>query len=161
MTLGIHPTFQNFYLEEFNIMCSGAQVKYFLYLNNFMKYRVEKLNPGFFYAFEFMYMSLTWLCCVLVVAWGVFQCPLWAICCFGQASLEWRTGSVLMAHGLSCPATCGVFVPEPGIKPTSSTLECGFLTRGPPGTSQTVFIVCFCLSLMHFLGLRSLMFYST
>lgn len=49
-------------------MCSGAQVKCFLYLNDFMKYRVEKLNPVFFYAFEFMYVSLTWLCCVLVVA---------------------------------------------------------------------------------------------
>ena len=67
----------------------------------------------------------------------------------------------LTAHGLRSPAACGVLVPGLGIKPMSSTLECGFLTTGPPGTSQTVFIICFCLSLMHFLGFRSVMFYST
>ena len=30
------------------------------------------------------------------------------------------------------PMACGILVPQPGIKPTSPALECGFLTTGPP-----------------------------
>ena len=35
---------------------------------------------------------------------------------------------------------CGTFIPEPGIKPTSSALEDGFLTTGQPGKSLSVLI---------------------
>lgn len=44
-------------------------------------------------------------------------------------------GSVVLAHGLSCPMACGVFALWPGIKLTSSALEGGFLTAVPPGKS--------------------------
>ena len=43
---------------------------------------------------------------------------------------------VVVTHGLSCPAACGVLVPEPRIKPMSPILAGGFLTTGPPGKSQ-------------------------
>ena len=35
-------------------------------------------------------------------------------------------GSVVAAHGLSCPAACGILVPRPGIEPASRVLEGGF-----------------------------------
>ena len=41
-------------------------------------------------------------------------------------------GSVVVAQGLSCPAECGILVLRPGIKPTSPSLEGGFLTNGSP-----------------------------
>ena len=44
-------------------------------------------------------------------------------------------GSVVAAHGLICPAACGILVPRPGIEPASPALEGGFLTTGPPGKS--------------------------
>ena len=37
-----------------------------------------------------------------------------------------RSGSVVVAHGLSCPAARGTLVPQPGIEPTSPALEGGF-----------------------------------
>ena len=41
------------------------------------------------------------------------------------------TGSVVVVHGLRCPAACGILVP----KLTSPVLQDGFLTTGPPGKS--------------------------
>ena len=40
--------------------------------------------------------------------------------------------SLALAYGFSCPVACGIFVPGPGIKPTSPALEGGFLTTEPP-----------------------------
>ena len=45
-------------------------------------------------------------------------------------------GSLGVAHGLSCPVSCGILVPRLGIDPASPALEHGFLTTGPPGKSQ-------------------------
>ena len=39
--------------------------------------------------------------------------------------------SLALAYGFSCPVACGIFVPGPGIKPTSPALEGGFLTTEP------------------------------
>ena len=39
-------------------------------------------------------------------------------------------GSVVGAHGLSCPVACGILVPQPGIEPASLTLEGIFVTTG-------------------------------
>ena len=50
--------------------------------------------------------------------------------------------SVVVAHGLSCPAACGILVPPPGIKPTSPALE-GFFTTGPLGQSLKFFLFFF------------------
>ena len=46
------------------------------------------------------------------------------------------TGSVIVAPGLSCNATCGILVPQPGTEPRSPALEGGFLATGPQGKSQ-------------------------
>ena len=35
------------------------------------------------------------------------------------------------------PEACGILVPQPGIKPMSTTLESGFLTTGSPGKSSS------------------------
>ena len=43
--------------------------------------------------------------------------------------------SLVVVYRLSCPATCGILVPQPGIKPASPELEGGFLTTGPQGKS--------------------------
>ena len=39
-------------------------------------------------------------------------------------------GSVVGAHGLSCPVACGILVPQLGIEPASLTLEGRFVTTG-------------------------------
>ena len=46
-----------------------------------------------------------------------------------------RVSSVVVARGLSCPSTCGILVPRPGIEPVSLALEGRFFTTGPPGKS--------------------------
>ena len=45
--------------------------------------------------------------------------------------------SLVVARGLSCSAvSCGVLVPQPGVKPMSPALQGGFLTSGPPEKSS-------------------------
>ena len=39
-----------------------------------------------------------------------------------------HVGSVVVAHGLSCPTACGILGPWPGVKLASSALEGEFLT---------------------------------
>ena len=50
-----------------------------------------------------------------------------------------RAGSVVVAHGLSCSAACGILAPQPGIEPTPAALEAQSLhhwtTREVPGIS--------------------------
>ena len=41
----------------------------------------------------------------------------------------------------SCPMACEILVPRPGIKPTSSALEGGFLTTGEPGKSHIIYFL--------------------
>ena len=64
-----------------------------------------------------MYLFI-WLCWVLDVVHKIFLCPV---------------GSLDVVPGLNCPTACGILVPQPGIEPTSPTLQGGFLTTGPPG----------------------------
>ena len=47
--------------------------------------------------------------------------------------LKSAQASVVVVHGLSCPAACGIFVPRPGIQPVFSELADGFLSTVPPG----------------------------
>ena len=42
--------------------------------------------------------------------------------------------SLIVACRPSCPAACGIPVPQTGIEPTSPALEGGFITAGPPGS---------------------------
>ena len=53
-----------------------------------------------------------------------------------------HVGSVVAMHRPSCPAACGISVPQPEIELTSPALEGEFLTTGPPGkTSATDYIL--------------------
>ena len=49
------------------------------------------------------------------------------------------SGSVVAEHGLRCPAACGIFVSESGIKFVSPALAGSFLTTEPPGKPLRVF----------------------
>ena len=50
-----------------------------------------------------------------------------------------HTVSAVVAHGLSCPKTCGIFSDQ--FEPRSSALTGGFLTTRPPGESpKTAFL---------------------
>ena len=55
--------------------------------------------------------------------------------CFGIGDLSFQAhlGSVVVAWGLSCSTSCGILVPQPGIKSESSALEGGFLITGSWG----------------------------
>ena len=44
-------------------------------------------------------------------------------------------GSVVLEHGLSCLAACGILLDQ-GLNPVSPALADGHLTAGPPGKSQ-------------------------
>ena len=48
--------------------------------------------------------------------------------------------SLVVEHGASYPTTCGNLVLPAGIEPVSHELEGGFLTTGPPGKSQYIFL---------------------
>ena len=45
------------------------------------------------------------------------------------------------AFRLSCPAVCGILVPQPGIKLASPALGGEVLTTGPPGKSPQTFLI--------------------
>ena len=46
-----------------------------------------------------------------------------------------RAGSAVVAHGLSCPAACGIF-PDQGSNTVSPALAGRFLTTAPPGKPE-------------------------
>ena len=68
---------------------------------------------------------ISWLHRVLVAVHGIFHC--------GTQTLQ--LCSVVVVCGFSCPSTCGVLVPRPGIKPVFPAWQGRFLTTGPPGKS--------------------------
>ena len=83
-----------------------------------------------------------------VVAWGSFLSPVVArgsflspvvACGLLSSCGSWapeHVGSVVVAHGLSCPTACEILVPQLGIKLASPAFQDGFYTTGPPGKSQ-------------------------
>ena len=58
-------------------------------------------------------------------------CCVWAFSSCSEGQLL-----SVVAHGLSCPMTCGILVLRPGIKPKSPALAGGCLASGPPGKSS-------------------------
>ena len=81
------------------------------------------------------------VCVVLVFVVLLF----WTLrpCCSVRASLtvvhrllQRGAGSVVVVGGPSCSKARGILVLQPGIEPTCSALECGFLTTGLPAKSQ-------------------------
>ena len=68
------------------------------------------------------------------------RCITWdlLLCLMGSLVVAHRLqagGSGVALCGFSCPATCGILVPWPGIKPVFLVLQGGFLTTVPPGKS--------------------------
>ena len=60
----------------------------------------------------------------------------WFVSCGFSFFFFGCTGSLLQYTSFSCCLTaCGIFVPRPGIKPTTPELESGFLATGPLGKS--------------------------
>ena len=55
------------------------------------------------------------------------------LCCCVRAFSSCNASSLLVAHGVSCPAARRISDPQPQIKPTSPVLERGLFTIGPPG----------------------------
>ena len=71
-----------------------------------------------------------------IVALGLFVAVRGLLSSCGARAPE-LVGSVVVACGHSCPATCGILVPRPEIEPASPALEGGFLTTGLQGKSQS------------------------
>ena len=67
------------------------------------------------------------------------SCSAWASYCGSFSCCRaWALGAralVVVAHGLSFPAVCGILVPTPRIKPRSPALADGLLISGPPEKS--------------------------
>ena len=74
--------------------------------------------------FYYLVIYLFWLLWVLVVACRIFCCGACGLLvsargllssCGARAQQLQHTGSVVAAHGLSCPVACGILVPRPEI----------------------------------------------
>ena len=63
---------------------------------------------------------------------GARACHCGVFSCGGVQALD-HMGSVVLAHGLSCPMACGILLT--GIEHMSPALASRFLTIGPPGKS--------------------------
>ena len=59
-----------------------------------------------------------------------------------------RAGSVVVAHGPSCSAACGIF-PDHGLEPVSPALAGRFSTTAPPGKPFIALIYSFVHSFIH------------
>ena len=62
-------------------------------------------------------------------------------CCVRSTGSR-RAGSVVVVHGPSCSAACGIF-PEPGLEPVSPALAGRFSTTAPPGKPHDRLILKF------------------
>ena len=61
------------------------------------------------------------------VVHGISSCGPWA---------PEHADSQVAVHGLSCSATCGILVPQPGIEPVSSVFQGELLTTVPGEVSS-------------------------
>ena len=57
----------------------------------------------------------------------------------------WLHGALVVMHGLSCSAVCGILVSRPGTITTSPALQGRCLTTRPPGKSPNNFNCCVCV----------------
>lgn len=66
------------------------------------------------------------------MAHRISPCSAWLLCRLQseQASVVVPVGSVTAALGLSCSATCGVLVPQPGTRPVSPACKADSLSLG-------------------------------
>ena len=150
------------FLSIYSVVVSGSDAANLLMMTLMLEDMLLFLKLNFFYVVQEMYWGFLgffvclfvclWLCWVfvsvrglsLVVASGGHSSS-W---CAGL-SLSWplllrstgsrRAGSVIVAHGPSCSAACGIF-PDQGSNPWSPALAGRFSTTAPPGKPKcTVF----------------------
>ena len=77
---------------------------------------------------------------LILVASLIVEHRLWGMWALVLAAVKLSSvGSVVMVHGLTCPAACGN-LPGPGIKPVSPALAGRFLTSGAPGSPHFTFV---------------------
>ena len=69
-------------------------------------------------------------------------------CCLAQTLGVWA--SVVVAHGVSCPAAYGILVSGSGIKATSPALAGGFSTNGPLGEAPDRILILVFLALCNY-----------
>jgi len=103
------------------------------------------------YFFYLLFLASLGLCCgawALVAAHGLSLVAVSRLL-IEAASLVAEHGlylehvdSAVVAHRLSCLATCGVLVPRPGVEPAPA-LAGGFLTTGPPGKYWSLLILMY------------------
>ena len=108
-------------------------------LNSFCTILTYSFFKTDIYLFIYLFLAVSGLSCStqdlplqrtgfsLVAARRPSSCGTWAPEC---------VGSVVAASGPSCPAACGILVPQPGMQPASPALQDGFFTTGPPGKSH-------------------------
>ena len=78
------------------------------------------VSPSFIVSKIINLFKNEWLYQVLIAMYRIFRC-------------SYMGFSLVVAHRLSCPETCGILVPQPRNKPWSPALASGFLTTGPLG----------------------------
>ena len=107
-----------------------------------VSYRPALCPVLLFFIYLFIYFWLHWVfvavCGLSVVrqAGATLGCGVRAshcggFSCCGAQALQ-CTGSVVVAHGLSCSVACGIFLDQ-GSNPVSPALAGGFLTTEPSG----------------------------
>ena len=100
-----------------------------MYFNYPLVQNIKDLFIYFLCIIVFIYFWLSWVfvaaCRLLVVVVSLVGAP-----------RLWSTGSVVVAHGLSCSMACGIF-PDQGLNPCLPTG--GFFTTEPPGKAAPGF----------------------
>ena len=128
-------------------------------LNSFCTILTYSFFKTDIYLFIYLFLAVSGLSCStqdlplqrtgfsLVAARRPSSCGTWAPECVGSVVVVRGpsscgtqapecVGSVVAASGPSCPAACGILVPQPGMQPASPALQDGFFTTGPPGKSH-------------------------
>ena len=112
---------------------------------------INSLNSFFFFINLFIYLFL--LCWVFVSVRGLslvaasgghssLQCAGLSLSrpLLLQSTGSRRAGSVVVAHGCSCSAACGIF-PDQGSNPCPLHWPGRFLTTGPPGKTHLILTI--------------------
>ena len=99
------------------------------------------LNNNYYFWLHWVFVVVHGLCCSREAFPHCRKRGLLSLRC----SLQWilllqlvgsrARASIVVAHRFSCPVSCGILVPNPGIEPMSPALAGGFLTTEPPGKS--------------------------
>ena len=104
----------------------------------------EMSLPFFFFKILFIFFWLLWVfvaagrLSLIVVSGGYSCCSAWASLVAEHGQCRGLAGSVVVAHRLSCPAACEVFLQQ-GLNPCPLHWQVAFLTTGPQGSPVFAF----------------------